>query len=918
MAGHEGRFKRVRTIEQFAKLMQSFLSTEPVVINGNELGDLKSTKEVRKKARKFLKGLREPIINTETGYSIHFSKDGIDKTLNIDSSYRHLTSVVALPEMIQKATFIVESEDEKERPEVKRFLYFHSKVRIAAAFGRVYDVEIAVKELKDGKRFYSHHLFQTGLDRNLVSGAALQEEELGIRPRQTPPSKDSISKPHQDVKNKRQKIGESLSGRFSKAKTIDEFCRIIERSVDKTEPFDRDAEAIEKWMPGAVKAQEKERQRRVEAEAKTDAAVEEISKRQAEWTELEGQLILKIEGQDVAAIPNSGRKNARSFTVFNIDTRKEIVQLGRDEVRSWLYRNMKSKEDETEAEKKTRLDREAEQPKGNITANDLADFAITPIVGPMSHEPEESNVPDDWLVFNKRGYESSQAGHKSWHHGRKGMFTAIDPKAKDAKAKLFVVKRQGYTLVDNFSVDQAREILGKDPEWSEKIDQRDDKEIEGDFLMAKALSYGRFSKLSDADRRRFVSDTKIADNEEQAKEDYSVEYDERKNRYKIGEDGEVLFNAKYNGTWETEEGGKVPKRYLPQLEKAFKRQNLIDDSIPERLWTEVQYWVNNIESSNSGIGIGVRNGDSPYMAFRKSGMFTSAKGIDTAHRFKHDLDTLTEIARFNWRDGDKKDEYKSLDGRGLNSLWKKLTGEKAKGIGQSDIEALGNEADDILDGKRKFSGTGWTAESLFTHLYNRLKGIGESLTTRKRQAKRHVKGRVTKKKKSGHRLQGRIRVYGLDIAVENKKGSRRKGKDPNKEPWETTMKWPYGYIRASLGKDADAVDCFVGPDRKAQLVYVIAQHQVEKTEKWKNGRDSRGRLPKDSPEAYDEDKAMLCFKSRKEAIKAYRMHYDRPDLFLGPVSTYTVKDFKKVLKKSFGKKIPMKIGEESEVLPDRI
>jgi hypothetical protein len=198
-------------------------------------------------------------------------------------------------------------------------------------------------------------------------------------------------------------------------------------------------------------------------------------------------------------------------------------------------------------------------------------------------------------------------------------------------------------------------------------------------------------------------------------------------------------------------------------------------------------------------------------------------------------------------------------------------------------------------------------DSVHTELMG--KGIGESLTTRKRQAKRHIKGNITKKRKSGHRLQGRLRVYGLDIAIENKKGSKRKGIDPNGDPWETTMVWPYGYIRASLGKDADAVDCFIGPDKKALLVYVIAQHKVEKTETSKDGRDSKGRLWKDSPEAYDEDKVMLCFKSKKTAIAAYKTSYDRPELFLGPVSTYTVKDFKKVLKKSFGKKIPVKIGE---------
>lgn len=102
----------------------------------------------------------------------------------------------------------------------------------------------------------------------------------------------------------------------------------------------------------------------------------------------------------------------------------------------------------------------AKKSEGNITANDLADFTIRPIIGSMSHDPADSNIPNDWLVFQKRGYETG-TGHKSWN-GKAGRFVAIDPKAKDARAKLFVIKRKrGYSLVDQYTTEQAKEILRK-------------------------------------------------------------------------------------------------------------------------------------------------------------------------------------------------------------------------------------------------------------------------------------------------------------------------------------------------------------------------------------------------------------------------------------------------------------------------
>jgi hypothetical protein len=66
---------------------------------------------------------------------------------------------------------------------------------------------------------------------------------------------------------------------------------------------------------------------------------------------------------------------------------------------------------------------------------------------------------------------------------------------------------------------------------------------------------------------------------------------------------------------------------------------------------------------------------------------------------------------------------------------------------------------------------------------------------------------------SGHKLQGRAKVQGMDISIENKKGSVRSGTDKNGKAWSQKMGWDYGYIRGTVGKDKDHVDCFLGPNQ---------------------------------------------------------------------------------------------------------
>ena len=125
---------------------------------------------------------------------------------------------------------------------------------------------------------------------------------------------------------------------------------------------------------------------------------------------------------------------------------------------------------------------------------------------------------------------------------------------------------------------------------------------------------------------------------------------------------------------------------------------------------------------------------------------------------------------------------------------------------------------------------------------------------------------------SGHKLQGRTRLYGMDISIENKKGSYRSGVDKDGHKWNVLMHYDYGYIRGTVGTDKDHLDCYVGSDKNANKVYVIHQNDPV-THK------------------YDEDKCMLCFSNAADAKAAYMKQYDRPG-FYGSMTTMTIDQFK--------------------------
>lgn len=148
-----------------------------------------------------------------------------------------------------------------------------------------------------------------------------------------------------------------------------------------------------------------------------------------------------------------------------------------------------------------------------------------------------------------------------------------------------------------------------------------------------------------------------------------------------------------------------------------------------------------------------------------------------------------------------------------------------------------------------------------------------------------------------YKLHGHTVFQGLQIAIENRKGSVRKGVDPDGKPWKTTFEMPYGYFKKTEGKDGEEIDAYVGPKTDATHAYVVHQQKL----------DGSG---------HDEDKVMLGQPSEAAARQAYLKHYNKvgPKL-LGDITAIPMDRLKAVLSKADGKRIS-KLAEPTIGMPD--
>ena len=135
---------------------------------------------------------------------------------------------------------------------------------------------------------------------------------------------------------------------------------------------------------------------------------------------------------------------------------------------------------------------------------------------------------------------------------------------------------------------------------------------------------------------------------------------------------------------------------------------------------------------------------------------------------------------------------------------------------------------------------------------------------------------------AGNYKKGHIKVHGLDIAVENPRGSERRGTDPDGKEWAHKMSDHYGYIKKTTGADNEHIDTYVGRNPESEQIFVV--DQIDQ----KTG-------------GFDEHKVMMGFNSQEDAVQAYSSNFDK-GWKVGPVRAMNKDEFKTWLKDGDTKK----------------
>lgn len=129
-------------------------------------------------------------------------------------------------------------------------------------------------------------------------------------------------------------------------------------------------------------------------------------------------------------------------------------------------------------------------------------------------------------------------------------------------------------------------------------------------------------------------------------------------------------------------------------------------------------------------------------------------------------------------------------------------------------------------------------------------------------------------RKVGNYAKGKVRIQGLEIAIENPKGSTRSGVGKDGTPWSVKMKNHYGYIKCAISEaDGDHIDVFVGPKPESEIVFVIDQVDGD----WN----------------FDEHKCMLGWTNAADAKAGYLANYSENWHGFQNITAMTMDEFKR-------------------------
>lgn len=172
----------------------------------------------------------------------------------------------------------------------------------------------------------------------------------------------------------------------------------------------------------------------------------------------------------------------------------------------------------------------------------------------------------------------------------------------------------------------------------------------------------------------------------------------------------------------------------------------------------------------------------------------------------------------------------------------------------------------------KFSPTPRKDGESITDYAERVAEEHQAQRTRKEEEAKVDTNPTEAQKEAGNYKKGHIKVDGLNITIEQPKGSIRRGTDANSKQWESEMHNTYGYIRGTESVDGDHIDIFLSDNPTEGNVFVVDQ------------------INKDG--SFDEHKVMYGFPDMESAKRAYLSNYEEGWQGLGNITEVSKEDFK--------------------------
>ncbi|WP_315314442.1 hypothetical protein [Prevotella pallens] len=172
----------------------------------------------------------------------------------------------------------------------------------------------------------------------------------------------------------------------------------------------------------------------------------------------------------------------------------------------------------------------------------------------------------------------------------------------------------------------------------------------------------------------------------------------------------------------------------------------------------------------------------------------------------------------------------------------------------------------------KFSPTPRKDGESITDYAERVAEEHQAQRTRKEEEAKVDTNPTEAQKEAGNYKKGHIKVDGLDITIEQPKGSIRRGTDANGKQWESEMHNTYGYIRGTESVDGDHIDIFLSDNPAEGKVFVVDQ------------------VNKDG--SFDEHKVMYGFSDMESAKRAYLSNYEEGWQGLGNITEVSKENFK--------------------------